>query len=63
MILTDNLINSFIKLNPEIELSLDSLFILRSFTLFEARVYEQIFLTQLMPKLNGSYTVIFPFTI
>jgi hypothetical protein len=38
------------------------LFILRSFAQFEARLYEQFFLTQFRPKLNSSYTVIFPFS-
>ena len=40
---------------------MDSLFILRSFTQFEARIYEQALLTHYIPKLNSSYTVVFPF--
>lgn len=61
LIITNNYINNFTKENPEHELSLESLFILRSFTQFEARLMEQILLTEYRPKLNSSYTVIFPF--
>lgn len=59
LIITTNHINSFIQQNPEIELGLDLLFILRSFTQFEARFYEQAFLTHYKPKLNGNHTVNF----
>jgi len=62
LIITNNYISSFTKLNPEHELSLESLFILRSVTQFEARLYEQILLTQFWPKLNSSHTVVFPFS-
>jgi hypothetical protein len=62
LIITNNYINNFTAQNPEYELSLESLFILRSFTQFEARLYEQIFLSQFRPKLNSSYTVVFPFS-
>nr|YP_009262012.1 GIY-YIG endonuclease [Chrysoporthe austroafricana]AMX22087.1 GIY-YIG endonuclease [Chrysoporthe austroafricana] len=62
LIITNNYINNFTKQNPEQELSLESLFILRSFTQFEARLYEQILLTEFRPKLNSSYTVVFPFS-
>lgn len=62
LIITNNYINNFTKQNPEHELSLESLFILRSFTQFEARLYEQFFLSHFRPKLNSSYTVIFPFS-
>lgn len=61
LIITNNYINNFTKINPEHELSLESLFILRSFTQFEARLYEQLLLTHFRPKLNSSYTVVFPF--
>ena len=61
LIITTNHINNFIKQNIGIELDLDSLFILRSFTQFEARIYEQALLTHYIPKLNSSYTVVFPF--
>ena len=62
LIITTNYINSFVKQNPGYELDLDSLFILRAFTQFEARVYEQTLLTKYRPKLNSSYTVVFPFS-
>jgi hypothetical protein len=62
LIITNNYINNFTKQNPEHELSLESLFILRSFTQFEGRLYEQFFLTQFRPKLNTNYTVVFPFS-
>lgn len=62
LIITNNYINDFTKRNPEHELSLESLFILRSFTQFEARLYEQFLLTQFRPKLNSNYTVVFPFS-
>jgi len=62
LIISNNYINNFTKQNIEHELSLESLFILRSFTQFEARLYEQILLTQFRPKLNSSYTVVFPFS-
>lgn len=61
LIITNNYINNFTNINPEHELSLESLFILRSFTQFEARLYEQLLLTHFRPKLNSSYTVVFPF--
>lgn len=61
LIITTNHINNFIQQNPEYELDLESLFILRAFTQFEARVYEQVILTHYRPKLNSSYTVVFPF--
>lgn len=62
VIITTNHINNFIKQNPGRELGLASLFILRAFTQFEARVYEQALLTHYRPKLNSSYTVVFPFS-
>nr|AVD96792.1 GIY-YIG homing endonuclease [Ophiostoma novo-ulmi subsp. novo-ulmi] len=62
ILITSNYINNFTKQNPEHELSLESLFILRSFTQFEARLYEQFLLTHLMPSLNSTYTVVFPFS-
>lgn len=62
LLITNNYINNFTKENPEHELSLESLFILRSLTQFEARLYEQVFFTQFRPKLNSSYTVVFPFS-
>lgn len=43
------------------ELGLDSLYILRSFTQFEARVFEQALLTHYKPRLNSGLTVIFSF--
>ena len=61
LIITTNHIDNFIKQNIGTELDLDSLFILRSFTQFEARIYEQALLTHYIPKLNSSYTVVFPF--
>lgn len=61
LLITNNYVNNFIKQNPEHELSLESLFILRSFTQFEARFFEQVLLTHFRPKLNSSYTVVFPF--
>nr|YP_009072388.1 truncated GIY-YIG endonuclease [Sclerotinia borealis]AHX83030.1 truncated GIY-YIG endonuclease [Sclerotinia borealis] len=62
LIVTSNYINNFIKQNPEHELSLESLFILRSLTQFEARLFEQVLLTQFRPKLNSNYTVVFPYS-
>lgn len=62
LIITNNYINDFSKQNPEHELSLESLFILRSFTQFEARLYEQFLLTHFRPRLNSSYSVVFPFS-
>lgn len=62
LIITDNYVNNFTKQNPEYELSLESLFILRSFTEFEVRFYEQFLLTQFRPKLNSIYNVVFPFS-
>ena len=38
------------------------MFILRSITQFEVRLYEQFWLTQFRPKLNSNYVVIFPFS-
>jgi hypothetical protein len=61
LLITNNYINNFTKQHLEHELSLESLFILRSFTQFEARFFEQILLTQFRPKLNSTYTVVFPF--
>jgi hypothetical protein len=46
---------------PWIGLELDSLYILRSFTQFEARVYEQALLSHYNPNLITGYTVVFPF--
>lgn len=62
LIITNNHINNFIKQNPEYELSLESLFILRSISQFEARLYEQFLLTRYRPKLNSNYIVVFPFS-
>jgi hypothetical protein len=62
LILTNNYINNFTKQNPEYELSLESLFILRSITQFEVRLYEQFWLTQFRPGLNSNYVVGFPFS-
>ena len=62
LILTNNYINNFTQQNPEYELSLESLFILRSITQFEVRLYEQFWLTQFRPKLNSNYGVGFPFS-
>ena len=45
LILTTNHINNFVSHNPGYELDLESLFILRAFTQFEVRVYEQALLT------------------
>lgn len=38
------------------------MFILRSLTQFEARLFEQVLLTQFRPKLNSNYTVVFPYS-
>lgn len=62
VLITNNYISNFTEQNPKYELNLESLFILRSFTQFEARFYEQILLSQFRPKLNSSYTVVFPFS-
>ena len=62
LIITNNYINNFIKPNPEHELSLESLFILRSISQFEARLHEQFLLAEFRPKLNSSYTIVFPFS-
>ena len=51
----------FLENNPGVELGYNSLYILRSFTQFEARSIEQAFLNKLRPMLNGMYTVVFPF--
>lgn len=59
--ITTNHISNYLQQNPESELGLDSLFILRSFTQFEARIYEQALLTYYKPKLNSGYTVVFSF--
>ena len=61
LVITNNYINNFTKQNPEHELCLESLFILRSFTQFEVRFYEQLLLTHFRPPLNSSYIVVFPF--
>jgi hypothetical protein len=61
ILITTNHISKYLQQNPESELGLDSLFILRSFTQFEARIYEQALLTHYRPKLNSGYTVIFSF--
>lgn len=44
LMITTNHINNFLQQNLEIELNLDSLFILRFFTQFEGGVYEQVLL-------------------
>ena len=62
LIITNNYINNFIKQNPEHELSLESLFILRSISQFEARLHEQFLLAEFRPKLNSSNTIVFPFS-
>ena len=62
LIITNNYINNFTKQNPEHELSLESLFMLRSITQFEVRLYEQFWLTRSRPELNSNYTVVFPFS-
>lgn len=62
LIITNNYINNFTKQNSEYELSLESLFILRSISQFEVRLYEQFWLTQFRPKLNSNYVVVFPFS-
>lgn len=59
--ITDNHMIKFLENNPGVELGYNSLYILRSFTQFEARSIEQAFLTKLRPMLNRMYTVNFPF--
>jgi hypothetical protein len=61
MIITTNHMSKILQENPGLVLNLDSLDILRSFTQFEARVYEQAILSHYNPKLNSGYTVVFPF--
>ena len=36
-------------------------YILRSFTQFETRIYEQALISYYLPKLNGGKIVVFPF--
>lgn len=60
-LITPNYISEILQENPKLELSLDSLFILRCFTQFTARIYEQALLSHYKPRLNGGYTVVFPF--
>lgn len=57
-----NYILEFIKLNPEYNLSLNHLYILRSFTQFELLFAEQSYIAHLGPELNSSNTIIYPFS-
>ena len=61
ILITNNYIITFLQQNPGLDLGIESLSILRSFTQFEARLYEQAFLTHYLPKLNSGFTVLFPF--
>lgn len=70
--ISTNHINTFIKknqslkakdlnlLNPEM-LTDPEIYILRSFTQFEARIYEQSLITHIKPVLNNALFVTFPF--
>lgn len=60
LFLTNHIIK-VLQQNPGLELGLDSLYILRSFTQFEARVFEQALLTHYKSRLNSGLTVIFSF--
>lgn len=62
ILITNNHIHKFTSLNPGLETNLNVLFILRAFTQFEARIFEQGLITQFSPNLNGSSVVTFPFT-
>lgn len=59
--ITNNHMINFLSKNPCVLLNNDSLYILRSFTQFEARVLEQALLSHYIPKLNSNLIVSFPF--
>lgn len=64
IITSTNHINSFLKrlsLSQTAILTDQEIYILRSFTQFEARIYEQSLIKDILPSLNNSLTVIFPF--
>lgn len=46
----------FLEKNLGIELDYNSLYILRTFTQFEARIMEQAFLNKFRSMLNGTYS-------
>jgi len=59
---TPNYILEFVNLNPTYKLSLNQLYILRSFTQFQILLYEQSYISYFKPQLNTSKTVVFPFS-
>lgn len=52
---------NYLKLLNQEMLSDQEIYILRSFTQFEARIYEQSIITTLKPVLNSTLVVTFPF--
>lgn len=61
VLITTNHMIKVLQQNPGLELGLNSLYILRSFTQFEARIYEQALLTHYSPRLNSGLIVTFSF--
>jgi hypothetical protein len=59
---TPNYTIDFLRSNPEYNLSLNHLYILRSFTQFELLFFEQSYINHLKPELNSSKTVVYPFS-
>jgi hypothetical protein len=49
------------SLSQTVTLTYQEIYILRSFTQFEARIYEQSLIKEILPNLNNSLTVNFPF--
>ena len=60
IIITTNHFTEFFKTNLDI-ISVEHQYILRSFTQFEARIYEQALISYYHPNLNNSNIVVFPF--
>jgi len=58
-----NTTNYMLEYTNSVSISLtdEEAYILRSFTQFEARIFEQALLTYHFPLLNGGHTIVFPF--
>lgn len=62
-VITTNHYTEFFKINLDIISPVrgEHQYILRSFTQFKARIYEQALISHYQPKLNGGKIVVFPF--
>lgn len=55
ILFTPNHLIEFLNKNPNYRLSLNDIYILRSFTQFEIRVLEQALISNFKPNLNSSF--------